>query len=159
MHIEKLIMSPTAPPLLLYGQRRVGKTSLLRNLRRMLPSTWVTLFVDLQALASAEGHAGFLFQLARTLSAQLSGEQRTAIEFPLAGGAKVEPFIVFDVWLDRLLYRLQERSAPCCCWMNSSSSISPCAPGRSTPPRARHVATHHPAQAAATHPRCRFTHV
>ncbi len=111
VHIEKLIMSPTAPPLLLYGQRRMGKTSLLRNLRRMLPSTWVTLFVDLQALASAEGHAGFLFQLARTLSAQLSGEQRTAIEFPSLEELNVEPFIVFDVWLDRLLHRLQERSA------------------------------------------------
>lgn len=109
--IEKLIMSPEAPPLLLYGQRRMGKTSLLRNLGRLLPSSWVTVFVDLQALSSAQGHAGFLFQLARAIATQLTLRRRSLIEFPSIEEFRSEPFVVFDVWLDRAIERLHDQRA------------------------------------------------
>lgn len=109
--IEKLIMRPAAPPLLLYGQRRMGKTSLLRNLRRLLPSSWITLFVDLQALSSAEGHSGFLFQLARAMTSQLSSQYRSVIEPPSLEALRAEPFVLFDVWLDRFAERLRDQCA------------------------------------------------
>jgi hypothetical protein len=64
--IEQLLLDRRRPPLLLYGQRRMGKTSLLTNLGRLLPSTIVPLFVDLQGPATrASEHAGFLYNIAR----------------------------------------------------------------------------------------------
>lgn len=109
--IEKLIMSPTAPPLLLYGQRRMGKTSLLRNLRRLLPSAWITLFVDLQIVASVSGHPGLLFQLARAMASQLASQLRSSLEPPTLADLEREPFVVFDVWLDRLVEQLRDQNA------------------------------------------------
>ena len=47
----------------------LGKTSLLNNLGRLLPSTIVPLFIDLQGPASrASDHAGLLYNLARAMA-------------------------------------------------------------------------------------------
>mgnify|MGYP003817502891 CR=1 FL=1 len=109
--IEKLIITEHAPPLLLYGQRRMGKTSLLRNLRTLLPSSWVTLFVDLQGLCSSQDHAGFLFQLAKAMSRQLQSQRGVAIGEPTRQELASDPFVVFDDWLDRFSDQLCELSA------------------------------------------------
>jgi hypothetical protein len=55
--IEQLLLDRRRPSLLLYGQRRVGRTSLLRNLGRLLPRTIVPLFVDGQRVALAGDYA------------------------------------------------------------------------------------------------------
>jgi hypothetical protein len=56
--IEQLLLDRRPPPLLIYGQRRMGKTSLLNNLGRLLPQHILPLFVDLQGpVASASDHA------------------------------------------------------------------------------------------------------
>src|SRR5262249_10867712 len=66
--IEHLLSDRRHPSLLLYGQRRMGKTSLLNNLGRLLPTTIVPLFVDLQGPASqASDHAGLLYNIARSM--------------------------------------------------------------------------------------------
>lgn len=104
--IERLIMKRHAPPLLLYGQRRMGKTSLLRNLRTLLPSKWVTLFLDLQGLCSAQDHAGFLFQLAKAMSRQLQLQQGVQLGEPTREELAIDPFVVFDSWLDNFSERL-----------------------------------------------------
>ena len=65
-HIEQLVMERRCPPLLLYGQRRTGKTSILKNLGRLLPNKIISMFVDLQGpVRAAKGHTGFLYNLAR----------------------------------------------------------------------------------------------
>lgn len=48
--IERLLTDPNRPPLHLYGQRRMGKTSLVLNLDHYLPSSIVCVFLDGQAL-------------------------------------------------------------------------------------------------------------
>jgi len=110
--IEQLLLDRRRPPMLLYGQRRMGKTSLLNNLGRLLPSTIVPLFVDLQGPASAASdHAGLLYNLARSMvdsarkgrSLSLPGLSRDAI------GA--DPFTGFDEWLDRVEVALGSRTA------------------------------------------------
>ncbi|MCA9964935.1 MAG: ATP-binding protein, partial [Anaerolineales bacterium] len=66
--IEQLLLDRRRPPLLLYGQRRVGKTSLLNNLGRLLPRHIVPLFVDLQGPATRAGDAaGFFYNVARAM--------------------------------------------------------------------------------------------
>jgi MFS family permease len=48
--IEHLLLSENCPPLLLYGQRRMGKTSLLLNISHILPSKIIPCFVDAQSI-------------------------------------------------------------------------------------------------------------
>lgn len=98
--IEQQLLDRRRPPLLLYGQRRMGKTSLLNNLGRLLPSTIVPLFVDLQGPASQAGsEAGLLYYLARSMAA--SAQRQRGITLPTLDRATIErdPFIVFDEWL------------------------------------------------------------
>ncbi|MEM9005024.1 MAG: ATP-binding protein, partial [Cyanobacteria bacterium P01_F01_bin.86] len=109
--IEQLIRDRRSPPLLLYGQRRMGKTSLLYNLGRLLPNRIILLFVDLQGIvASASSHAGFLYALSRDM---VQAAQACSIVLPartLADFA-TEPFIVFNDWLDELEMALGDNTA------------------------------------------------
>ncbi len=101
--LEKLLLDRRSPPLLLYGQRRTGKTSLLNNLGRLLPTSIIPLFVDLQgSISSAKDHTGFLYNLAKAMinSAQ---RQRNLKLPPLSYETlATDPFTRFDEWLDTL---------------------------------------------------------
>jgi len=101
--LEKLLLDLRCPPLLLYGQRRMGKTSLLNNLGRLLPSTIMPLFVDLQGPASrATDHTGFLYNIARGM-ADSAGLQRSLFLPPLPRETlAADPFTCFDEWLDEV---------------------------------------------------------
>ena len=101
--IERLLMTKNGPALLLYGQRRMGKTSLLHNLGRLLPSTVVPLFVDLQGPAShAIDHVGLLLNIARGMI-KSAGRQRSLSLPALSREAlEVDPFTQFDEWLDEV---------------------------------------------------------
>lgn len=106
--IEKLLLDSRCPPLLLYGQRRTGKTSLLNNLGRLLPSTIIPLFVDLQGPASlAKDYAGFLYNIGRAM--QASAKRHREINFPALNREKMkeDPFTTFDEWLDEIEQQLE----------------------------------------------------
>jgi hypothetical protein len=106
--IEKLLLDSRCPPLLLYGQRRTGKTSLLNNLGRLLPSTIIPLFVDLQGPASlAKDYAGFLYNIGRAM--QASAKRHREITFPPLNRDKIkeDPFTYFDEWLDEIEQQLE----------------------------------------------------
>jgi len=109
--IEQLLLDRRRPPLLLYGQRRVGKTSLLNNLGRLLPSTIIPLFVDLQGPASrSKNEAGFLYNLARSM--QRAAAQREISLPPLTRDElAVDPFSQFDEWLDEVEAALADNLA------------------------------------------------
>lgn len=101
LRIEQILLDRQHPPLLLYGQRRMGKTSLLNNLSRLLPQNIVPLFVDLQGPVSfATDHAGLLYNLARSM--QRSAYDHRGILLPELARSEVtaDPFTAFDVWLD-----------------------------------------------------------
>jgi hypothetical protein len=81
----------------------VGKTSLLNNLGRLLPSSIVPLFVDLQGPASrAQDEAGFLYNMARSM-VQSARRQRGVLLPPLSRELlQDDPFTRFDEWLDEV---------------------------------------------------------
>lgn len=110
--IEQLLLDRRRPPLLLYGQRRMGKTSLLNNLGRLLPSTLAPMFVDLQGPASrASDHAGFLYNVARGM-ADSAAKGRGLTLPPLAREALAgDPFTHFDEWLDDVEKALGDHTA------------------------------------------------
>ncbi|OQW93662.1 MAG: hypothetical protein BWK79_09975, partial [Beggiatoa sp. IS2] len=101
--IEKLLLDCRCPPLLLYGQRRTGKTSLLNNLGKLLPSTIIPLFVDLQGPASlAKNYEGFLYNIGRAILASAK-RHRSLILPPLTrDNLQNDPFTSFDEWLDSI---------------------------------------------------------
>ena len=110
--IEGLLLDRRRPPLLLYGQRRMGKTSLLNNLGRLLPSTIVPLFVDLQGPATkASDHAGFLYNVARGMAQ--SAERQRDLTLPVLSREMLvaDPFTCFDEWLDEVEVTLEQNIA------------------------------------------------
>jgi hypothetical protein len=100
--IEQLLLDRRRPPLLLYGQRRMGKTSLLRNLGRLLPSTVVPLFVDGQKSALSSDYPDFLFSIAKEMG-RSAEQQRGLVLPPLNAEALANnPFTLFNDWLDEV---------------------------------------------------------
>ncbi len=99
--IEALLRHDLHPPLLLYGQRRMGKTSLLHNLRRLLPNRIVPLFVDLQGpVALADDHAGFLHGMAREMAKSANVNEGVILPPLTLEALTHNPFTGFDGWLD-----------------------------------------------------------
>ncbi|WP_445248152.1 AAA family ATPase [Microcoleus sp. OTE_8_concoct_300] len=110
--IEQLLLDGRRPPLLLYGQRRMGKTSLLNNLGRLLPSTIIPMFVDLQGpVSSTTDYAGFLYNIARSMAN--SAQRQSAFTLPSLKRETLQddPFTRFDEWLDEVEQALQPNIA------------------------------------------------
>ena len=99
--IEQLLLDRRRPPLLLYGQRRMGKTSLLNNLGRLLPGSIVPLFVDLQGPTSrSSDQAGFLYNMARSMVESARRHRTLSLPALSRDDLLSDPFTVFDEWLD-----------------------------------------------------------
>ncbi|MEO1763208.1 MAG: AAA family ATPase, partial [Cyanobacteria bacterium J06629_18] len=112
IRIEQLLLDRRRPPLLLYGQRRMGKTSLLNNLGKLLPNSIIPMFVDLQgAPSSAKDSTGFLFNFAKQMIT--SAKRQSALTLPLLTREILEndPFTNFDEWLDKVEETLGENTA------------------------------------------------
>jgi len=99
--LELLLQNPRSPPILLYGQRRMGKTSLLNFLSALLPDDYVPLFVDFQGPVSlATDHCRFFYSLSRAMIRK-AHETRELTLPPLSReDLEADPFSVFDEWLD-----------------------------------------------------------
>ncbi|MBN1219134.1 MAG: ATP-binding protein [Anaerolineae bacterium] len=100
--IEQLLLDRRRPPLLLYGQRRMGKTSLLRNLGRLLPHPIIPLFVDGQKISLASDYPDFLYNIAAEM--RKSAEQQRNLNLPLFNrdALAANPFTHFNEWLDEV---------------------------------------------------------
>ncbi len=99
--ITRFLLRDDARFLLLYGQRRIGKTSLLNHLGSRLPETVVPLLVDLQgAVAKASSRAGLFYAMAQAM-ARAAGQQRAvalpSLEYEALTSA---PRARFEAWLD-----------------------------------------------------------
>lgn len=101
--IEQLLLDKRHPPLLLYGQRRMGKTSLLNNLGRLLPSTIIPMFVDLQGPTSlAKDNGGFLYNLARSMITSAERQRHQTLPAITRSDLADDPFTAFDEWMDEV---------------------------------------------------------
>ncbi|MDM8564032.1 MFS transporter [Candidatus Halobeggiatoa sp. HSG11] len=100
--IKRLLDNRSAPPLLLYGQRRTGKTSLLQNLYTQLPDNFIMLFIDCQGtLNAAQNNLSFFYNLAR-LIINSAKKNYPNLPFPPLPEDVVrsDPVTRFDEWLD-----------------------------------------------------------
>src|SRR5207253_4522042 len=94
--IEQLLLDRRRPPLLLYGQRRMGKTSLLRNLGRLLPSSTVLLFVDGEGIAGAIDYADFLYAVAAAMARSAEQHRGLLLPRPQREALAASPFTGFN---------------------------------------------------------------
>ena len=96
-----------APTMLLHGQRRMGKTSILNQLPRLLGPGFLPVTVDCQVAASGSPTVFFRY-LGRALSNSLNrrlprtqaGGGPADFQAPELADLAVDPFLVFDEWLD-----------------------------------------------------------
>jgi hypothetical protein len=110
--IQNLLRDRGSPSLLLYGQRRMGKTSLLYNLGRLLPTSIVPLLVDLQGPpAQSESSAGFLYQLAAAMTDSARRQRDVGALPPSRESFSGDPFSRFYEWLDEFDHAIQGRTA------------------------------------------------
>jgi hypothetical protein len=112
--IEQALLAGHTPPLLLYGQRRMGKTSLMLNLGRILPGRLVPLFVDCQSLVGVNTYADFIYGLAGHM--RRYAEEQRDIHLPTFTIEELDSngaFLGFYRWLDRveMLLKAQNRTA------------------------------------------------
>ncbi|NEU75229.1 ATP-binding protein [Hassallia byssoidea VB512170] len=111
VRIEQLLIDRRRPPLLLYGQRRMGKTSLLNNLGRLLPNTIIPMFVDLQGSASrTTDYSGFLYNLARGMMNSASRQRGLTLPSLTREMLALDPFTRFDEWLDEVEQALEDNT-------------------------------------------------
>jgi hypothetical protein len=87
-------------PILLYGQRRTGKTSVLYQLHRQLGTGYRCIFIDLHGL-DLTGMGNFLLDIANSISRGLQREHQLTVPVPDDKTFLANPRSVFDtVFLD-----------------------------------------------------------
>ncbi len=111
--LRESLLSPNCPPLLLYGQRRTGKTSLLKyiNLSQLLPND-ILAFVDCQGILNEyTNYASFFYNLGREMGTAIRNHYPNA-QIPALTKEKLheDPFTSFDEWLDEIEPALQGKS-------------------------------------------------
>jgi hypothetical protein len=95
--------------LVLIGQRRMGKTSLLHQLPAQLSDNYIPLFLDGQALGIEGGMAGLFFDIALEICETLHG-QGIALEPPTLGDLEEKLSLAFEKrFLVEVTHALGER--------------------------------------------------
>ena len=120
LEIERNILrAAQTPTLLLYGQRRMGKTSILNQLPSLLGPCFLPVTVDCQSPRTVEGQTALLRYLSRCLSNALNQRLRIASDDLEArqkiGAEPLQPemlrddaYSVYDDWLDNFQARLPQ---------------------------------------------------
>jgi hypothetical protein len=93
--------------LVLYGPRRMGKTSFLQQLPNLLTGDVLPVFVDLQRPATTRNTAAFFYSLTRAITQEARVYLVTVPTMERAAFWDDDPFLVFEDWLDTALNHLQ----------------------------------------------------
>lgn len=101
LKIEQLVVGARNQPIFLLGERRIGKTSLLHNLGRLLPHSILPTYVDIQGTVSKTVRVStLLWMLARQMANSLERFRGLKLPFPAREQFEDEPFVEFEAWLD-----------------------------------------------------------
>lgn len=145
--IEVSLLGGTAKPaLVLWGPRRMGKTSVLLQLPRLLGSEFVPAFIDMQAMQVRESLPAFFRALTEASSAAL---RRRGLEVPPLQLSELadSPFTTFADWITRLEQKLGGRRYLLLCldeFERLETSIREDKLPRELMDQIRHLIQHHP---------------
>jgi AAA+ ATPase superfamily predicted ATPase len=108
--IQETLAATQKPTLVLHGQRRTGKSSLLLQLPNRLSAEYVPVYVDLQkAAAAVEGLNRFLYTLASEASRQADEKRRIALPPVEFDDFERRGSHAFYEWLDQTQKELGDR--------------------------------------------------
>jgi len=82
-----------------WGQRRIGKTSILLHMESSLGDEYLPVFLDMQTLATGKTLETFLYNLADSIAGQLNKKGLTLPE-PKRRSYKEDPFVVFRKFIE-----------------------------------------------------------
>ena len=108
------ILDKNHSTLVLLGPRRMGKTSFLLNLPRLLPSDYIPIYIDLQRAGMTSSEGDFCYGLAR---ATYKDSRSQAIQLPAPPTRKEflqNPYTTLEDWLDDNLPQLGDRRLLLC---------------------------------------------
>lgn len=71
--LDRLLATPSPPAIFLYGQRRMGKSSILLNLEALLGADTFLVYLDLQSVGWSDRPNELLFEAARAVHQRLAG--------------------------------------------------------------------------------------
>jgi hypothetical protein len=100
--LEELWMSEQSPSVVIYGHRRMGKTSILQNLGARFGLKTVIVDFNMHLVGSVDHTGQLLYHLASGLYDNLSPDQQTQLEEPERGEFTEDPYFVFDRFLKKL---------------------------------------------------------
>lgn len=107
--IDALLGEGPRPPLLLYGQRRMGKTSLLLNLGHFLPQASVPCFIDCQALAGYQESSELIPAILEAIR-QEARRQRSLDLPPYEQRSETgSTFLLLNQWINAVEQILEKR--------------------------------------------------
>jgi hypothetical protein len=95
------------PTLFLFGQRRMGKSSLLYQLPEKFDANTIPIRLDCQAAEMVESNATFLFNLARAIVRQ--AQETRQLELPAPPALSDISFTAFSLWLEAVEAMLGRR--------------------------------------------------
>jgi uncharacterized protein len=121
---ESLLGASHTPMLLLHGPRRMGKTSILKQLPRMLGPDFAPSMLDLEKKATREDVSSLLIYISRGLSEGLRRrhvfvepltDKRIMRKSSRAFDEMLNPFRAFDDWLDNVEREMPPRMRALLC--------------------------------------------
>jgi serine/threonine protein kinase len=92
----------TRPTLLLFGARRSGKTSAIKQMPVRLGPDVIPVEVDLQSAATAEDARGLLFVIADQIKRNALTHRRVQLPLLTRDDLRADPYVVFGDWLNRV---------------------------------------------------------
>lgn len=98
---EHFLLPNQNVPLVLYGQPRIGKSSILRYFSRYLEPNLIPVYIDLLSLAQVESTGGLLYNLAKAIGQEMANRE-IRLNVPSLSEYIREPFIVFSEFLDEV---------------------------------------------------------
>ena len=113
--LEGVLATPyRKPTLMLYGQRRTGKTSFLLQLPHRLGPDVVPVFINMQRAANVESASGLLYNLARAIAERAERTRGLRLNSLDLDKLETEPYIRFDEWLSEVEKALGDRLVLLC---------------------------------------------
>lgn len=96
------------PTIIIYGARRMGKTSFLLQLPRLLPGNFLPVFLDMQEGGAQQNDASFMYSIARAIFRQLKVDGNLAR--PELTVFEAHPYTTLTPWIeDEALPLLKDR--------------------------------------------------
>ncbi len=97
------------PSLFLYGRRRVGKSSVLINLPKLLEKQYISVYIDFQDPKYGESQSSFCYHLSKVICDSLN-DRGFPSEYPSLGSFQNNPFTTLSGWLDDMEGLLEKES-------------------------------------------------